>query len=93
MAEQTLDLESKSETVERLQKALAEKESEVERLSSEVATSEQRVRAEAAMAEKELESTRNQLQVMRAKLFLDQLNISFKIVPEYPDLLEENKDL
>jgi hypothetical protein len=65
----------------------------VERLRAEVATCEQRVRSEVAMVEKDLESTRNQLQVMRAKLFLDQLSISFKIVPEYPDLVDENKDL
>ena len=65
----------------------------MERLRAEVATCEQRVRSEVAMVEKDLESTRNQLQVMRAKLFLDQLSISFKIVPEYPDLVDENKDL
>ena len=28
--------------------------------------------------------------VLKAKLYLDQISINFKIVAEYPDLLEEN---
>ncbi len=42
---------------------------------------------------KDLDKRTEEAGVLKAKLFLDLVQISFKIVPEYPDMLEENNEL
>jgi hypothetical protein len=40
---------------------------------------------------KQLRQREEEAGVLRAKLFLDMYTVNLKIVPEYPDLLEENQ--
>ena len=39
---------------------------------------------------KQLKVRDEEVGVLKAKLYLDQIQVNFKIVAEYPDLLEEN---
>ena len=40
---------------------------------------------------KQLKSRDEEVGVLKAKLYLDMIGISFKLVPEYPDMVEENQ--
>ncbi len=42
---------------------------------------------------KELQRRVEEVAVVKAKLFLDQVQISLKVVADYPDMVEENKEL
>ena len=42
---------------------------------------------------KELQRKAEEVAVVKAKLFLDQVQISFKFVADYPDMVEENREL
>lgn len=42
---------------------------------------------------KQIRMREEEVGVLKAKLYLDQIHLSFKIVPEYPDLVEENNTL
>ena len=42
---------------------------------------------------KQLRQREEEAGVLRAKLFLDMYTVNLKIVPEYPDLVEENREL
>jgi cell division septum initiation protein DivIVA len=42
---------------------------------------------------KELQRRAEEVAVVKAKLFLDQVQISLKVVADYPDMVEENKEL
>jgi hypothetical protein len=42
---------------------------------------------------KQLNKREEEIGVLRAKLFLDMYSLNIKIVPEYPDMVEENRDL
>jgi hypothetical protein len=35
----------------------------------------------------------DELSIMRAKMYLDMVQVNLKIVPEYPDLMEETNHL
>ena len=41
---------------------------------------------------KEVQRRAEEVAVVKAKLFLDQVQISFKVVADYPDMVEENKE-
>ena len=36
---------------------------------------------------------RQEIAVLKAKLYLDQISLSFNIVAEYPDMVEDNRDM
>ena len=42
---------------------------------------------------KEVQRRAEEVAVVKAKLFLDQVQISLKVVADYPDMVEENKEL
>ena len=42
---------------------------------------------------KQIRQREEEVGVLKAKQYLDMYTISFKLVPEYPDLVEENYDL
>ena len=42
---------------------------------------------------KQLRQREEEAGVLKAKLFLDMCTINLKVVPEYPDMLEENREL
>ena len=43
------------------------------------------------LLKKQLRQREEEAGVLKAKLYLDMYTVSLKIVPEYPDLLEENQ--
>ena len=92
-AEQDVEIESNKETIERLQTTLQDLETQNSKLQNELKNAESKASVKVQLAEKELEAKKNELQVLRAKMFLDQLNVSIKLVPEYPDLMDEVKVL
>ena len=92
-AEQDVEIESNKETIERLQTTLQDLETQNSKLQNELKNAESKASVKVQLAEKELEAKKNEMQVLRAKMFLDQLNISIKLVPEYPDLMDEVKVL
>lgn len=53
----------------------------------------QKARQEMDLMKRDLDKRTEEAGVLKAKLFLDLVQISFKIVPEYPDMVEENHEL
>ena len=53
----------------------------------------QKVKAETEVIKKDLEKRTEEVAVLKAKLFLDQIQITLKVVAEYPDMVEENNEL
>ena len=45
------------------------------------------------MVKRQEDKYREELAITRAKLFLDQISITLKVVPEYPDMLEDNREM
>lgn len=45
------------------------------------------------MVKRQGDKYREELAITRAKLFLDQISITLKVVPEYPDMLEDNREM
>jgi hypothetical protein len=54
---------------------------------------ENRHRQELEVVKRQGDKYREELAIMRAKLFLDQISITLKVVPEYPDMLEDNREM
>lgn len=42
---------------------------------------------------KQLSKKTDELSIMRAKMYLDMVQVNLKIVPEYPDLMEETNQI
>lgn len=42
---------------------------------------------------KEVQRRAEEVGVLKAKVFLDKFSLDIKVVPEYPDLFEENKEI
>jgi hypothetical protein len=54
---------------------------------------ENRHRQELEVVKRQGDKYQEELAIMRAKLFLDQISITLKVVPEYPDMLEDNREM
>jgi hypothetical protein len=53
----------------------------------------QKAKAETEVIKKDLEKRTEEVAILKAKLFLDQIQITLKVVAEYPDMVEENNEL
>ncbi len=54
-------------------------------------TLEMRHKQELEATRRQGEKYREELAIAKAKLFLDQISLTLKVVAEYPDMVEDNK--
>ena len=52
-----------------------------------------RFRVTNELLKKQIRQREEEVGILRAKQYLDYFQISFKLVPEYPDMVEENSSL
>ncbi len=52
-----------------------------------------RFRVTNELLKKQIRQREEEVGILRAKQYLDYFQISFKLVPEYPDMVEENASL
>jgi inosine/xanthosine triphosphate pyrophosphatase family protein len=82
-------------TSEKLQLAQQnqEKDKEIEKLLKDKSGLENRHRQELESVKRQGDKYWEELAITRAKLFLDQISLTLKVVPEYPDMLEDNREM
>lgn len=93
LSEQTSLLEEHKGTVTRLDETIKDKDNECSKMREEVIRAEIRAKSENEGMKKELARKTEELAIVKAKMYLDQLQIEFRLVPEYPDMVEENQEL